>query len=292
MVKHKGFTLIELLVVVTIIVVLLALLSPALDKAIYQAELTGCGARLHAAGNGVLTYAMDSRRWYPYRQFSVPTGTGGYLDKPPPNRLTAPSWGFDFRPTLRKHVRMDLLRDPFCPKVGIDIGESDADTAVDADYLMWFGWQYLGLSSTRSTTNDGKGMNKMGDRLEWGGQSFRVLAADWDDVDPGVPWSVGTHPDSAGVMAAVKAQDAGGTAGVGSPAAQKFTCARWASSNFKRGTVELNLVYDDGSVIRLGDVKRGDPPGDAPDQKEPRITRLPLRAFATGLARSTAMPVQ
>ena len=45
--KHpspRAFTLIELLVVVTIIVAPLALLSPALDKAIYEADLPAWGA--------------------------------------------------------------------------------------------------------------------------------------------------------------------------------------------------------------------------------------------------------
>jgi len=37
---------IELLVVITIIVVLLSLLAPALDKAIYRAELPRCAASL------------------------------------------------------------------------------------------------------------------------------------------------------------------------------------------------------------------------------------------------------
>lgn len=46
----KGFTLIELLGVVVIIVVLLALLVPTMDKAIYEAELAVCAAQQKAIG--------------------------------------------------------------------------------------------------------------------------------------------------------------------------------------------------------------------------------------------------
>src|SRR5688572_25248865 len=63
----RAFTLVELLVVITIIVLLLVLLGPALYKAIYQAELTVCEARLHAVAQGVTTYAFGNRRYYPYR---------------------------------------------------------------------------------------------------------------------------------------------------------------------------------------------------------------------------------
>src|SRR5688500_17775374 len=60
----RGFTVVELLVVVTIVVMLLALLAPALDKAVYQAELTMCAARLKAHATSATVYAVDHRRRY------------------------------------------------------------------------------------------------------------------------------------------------------------------------------------------------------------------------------------
>src|SRR5687768_324821 len=63
--SRRGFTLVELLVVVTIIVVLLAMLVPALSKAVYQAQLAQCAAGLRATGTGVIEYASANRRFYP-----------------------------------------------------------------------------------------------------------------------------------------------------------------------------------------------------------------------------------
>src|ERR1051325_2010409 len=65
--SNAGFTVVELLVVITIIVVLLSLLAPAMDRAIYQAELAVCESRLKAIGTGSQVYAMDYQRHYPVR---------------------------------------------------------------------------------------------------------------------------------------------------------------------------------------------------------------------------------
>ena len=67
MTAHNAFTLIELLVVITVIVILLALLAPALDQAIYQAELAVCGSKLRAVATSALSYAVESKRHFPHR---------------------------------------------------------------------------------------------------------------------------------------------------------------------------------------------------------------------------------
>lgn len=57
----RGFTLIELLVVVAIIVVLLALLVPALDRAMESANRAVCGAHQDGIATNVVLYATEQK---------------------------------------------------------------------------------------------------------------------------------------------------------------------------------------------------------------------------------------
>src|SRR5687768_5763365 len=66
---RHAFTLVELMVTVTIIVILIALLAPAMDRAVYQAELATCMTRVKGIATGVQTYAVDFKRAYPDRPF-------------------------------------------------------------------------------------------------------------------------------------------------------------------------------------------------------------------------------
>ena len=60
----RGFTLVELLVVITIIIVLISLLTPALDTAIEHTERVVCASRLDAWGTALSQRAIDSKRKY------------------------------------------------------------------------------------------------------------------------------------------------------------------------------------------------------------------------------------
>jgi prepilin-type N-terminal cleavage/methylation domain-containing protein len=62
---QRAFTLIELLVVITIIVVLLAMLAPALDRAMYEAELVQCAGNLKVWGSISIDFAQDHQRRLP-----------------------------------------------------------------------------------------------------------------------------------------------------------------------------------------------------------------------------------
>ena len=60
-----GFTLIELLVVIAILSVLLAILTPSLNRAKELARQTICGSNLHHVGLGLMTYVAEKRGYIP-----------------------------------------------------------------------------------------------------------------------------------------------------------------------------------------------------------------------------------
>ena len=63
--RKRGFTLVELLVVITIIVVLLTMLTPALDKATEMARRAVCAANLRNWGSAHGLYYIDNKRQLP-----------------------------------------------------------------------------------------------------------------------------------------------------------------------------------------------------------------------------------
>ena len=64
---RHAFTIVELLVVIAVIVVLVAMLAPAMEQAIYRAELTTCASRQHAIVGSAVSYAMSDGRRYAHR---------------------------------------------------------------------------------------------------------------------------------------------------------------------------------------------------------------------------------
>ena len=63
--EKKGFTLVELLVVVWILMLLVALIMPALSKAREAAQRAACAANLSSIGRAMIIYCNDNNRKYP-----------------------------------------------------------------------------------------------------------------------------------------------------------------------------------------------------------------------------------
>jgi prepilin-type N-terminal cleavage/methylation domain-containing protein len=241
---RQAFTLIELLVVVTIIVVLLALLTPALERAIYSAELTACGAQMKGVGQGVTQYAMSNKRHYPYRP-GVPLGWQ-------PFQLTERSSPtLDERPYIMPYFSLKQLVDPLSGgELDLSPEGTDDDSAVIATIQLWYSWGYPGQ---RSSTKLGQAFSFTDDRTTPAKtHRYSLLASDCDSYDP-TAWVYGSHPDRDGVMQWLELDDEGGII-PGLPVL-KLVWSRWQAATPDRGLIDRNFAYQDGSVNRLTDLK-------------------------------------
>ena len=252
--QEYGFTLIELLVVVTIIVVLLALLTPAIEKAIYQAELAVCGAQLGSVAGGVTVYANSQKRSYPYRagvqdltnSNYQPRQLSGLTPNPGTNLLSI----YDDRPELRDYVPLNAF---FCPLVSkLKVADSQDRTIVYTGYSMFFGYRYRDSLA-------GKGMFKLGDRLGYGDHEFGTMATDHYYVSTSANYLVSAHPDSKNVLPHHEQENsnaAGLSQVLGVSNDSTLTLAEWSGFvNMQAvGVVDLNYAFVDASVTRLNDV--------------------------------------
>ncbi|MFT5131097.1 MAG: type II secretory pathway pseudopilin PulG, partial [Rhodothermales bacterium] len=58
--KRFGFTLVELLTVITVIMVLIAMLMPALSQARESAKRASCLSNQHQVGLGIFAFAIEA----------------------------------------------------------------------------------------------------------------------------------------------------------------------------------------------------------------------------------------
>jgi prepilin-type N-terminal cleavage/methylation domain-containing protein/prepilin-type processing-associated H-X9-DG protein len=267
--SKPAFTLVELLVVITIIVVLLALLVPALDRAIYQAELVVCASNVRNIALTVTRYALDHRRTYPRR-----AGIGSPFWQPQDLNLAGHPLEFeptDERTKLRPY--MSLNKDLNCPLTAwIDIEGSRSSSWIQVPYALWFGWRFTGEGG-------GEGMDRIGSRMEYFEHGFSVLASDHEVISEKDRWGHGAHPDiNDGKWVNVALQDGShvGAPAVGAPHALEGTLSRW-SGQHDRGPIDMNFAFQDGSVERLVGVRWDETRGESG-----RMARVP---YVSGFGR-------
>ena len=292
-----GFTIVELLVVVTIIVVLIALLVPALDQAVYQAELAVCGSNLHDVGVGVNTYAMDFKRRYPYRAGvndeanSGPTRPYAYANWRDTALVIRPPLGdYDDRPVIRDYINLNGHLNCALTKK-LDIAGSTSHT--ESPYQLWFGFQFRADNGSSPEP----GMLRLGDRLHFtfGGITtrFNVLASDMDDIMQNWPANFATHPDRDGIMTQLFQQDsviAGTDTGQAAPSdagGARWTISRWQKSEgVARGLIDRSFAYGDGSVSRITNISLQEAMESALGEKR-NLVKVPIFSVADSFRNGT-----
>ncbi len=239
----KAFSLVELLVVITIIAILLAMLTPALDQAVYQAELTVCGAKLKGIAAGLVEGAVERNRVYPSRTvLNAPLSING---------VYAP----DERPVLRSYLNSSLNGLMNCPlSQAVDVEAPIEEATVTVSYNLWYGWS-TGVAEKR--------MQKIGDRWTWDDRQFGVIASDSEYYAAENVSIYGSHPDRENRMINYIVES------------ETQATSIWGKTGVDRGLLDLNHAFEDGGVQRYANVPSHEPAaGDGPSDE--RLQDVPL----------------
>jgi len=234
--NRRGFTIVELLVVTTIIVVLLALLAPAMNRAIYQAELLMCSTRLNAFYMGLHWYTEDFRRRYPHRHQGFSGHEINMIVKAIPGQSPR-----DMRSIVKGYIQVNRMWQ--CPlSREIDM-ESRDDSHTWSNYVFWFGEKYDIAS---------RGMYKRNDQWEFNDRKYDIIIGDWDRIFGRDSKARGAHYDHATEQMISEVYQ--NTVPV-LPFVQPITISSWVLyGTERRGPLDTNYAFADGSVRRYHDV--------------------------------------
>lgn len=220
-----GFTLIELLVVIAIIALLLAIITPALNKVKQTAKLTICGNNQRQLTLGVNAYAIENDDKYPYAVSTKNTGDYSW-----PNMLNYSNSGTRVAEKCVGYYLSDYL-----PEVGVFMCPIAPQKTKNLYQQAYFDYMNDPYNSVFSSYN-----------MYWGGYTM----ADIDFVGP-----VKQTSDNKLLVSDVLSFGPDGAGGEG----------RWYSSHgsreFKsRSTEDLwgNLM----SAMYFVDLPMDEPPGD------------------------------
>lgn len=239
---RAAFTLIELLVVITVIVILLALITPALDQAITRAELTICAARHKGMGQVFANYAVEFRRKFP----SGKRNQDGYEHLPfVPHDLVnyvIKNAGMNKAPLTEGDVKWgivpELLNDP-------SFAESFGYWHKTYGYVI--GYIYLGGHPAIQAANNGtNGYPRWESPMGLNDMGSGDLTVCWNS------WTLGITPPVAGVMVgqfSVSAHAEGGAAlGSEPPVGGHFYHPGSGQDVRKLGAIGGNVGFADGSA--------------------------------------------
>jgi prepilin-type N-terminal cleavage/methylation domain-containing protein/prepilin-type processing-associated H-X9-DG protein len=192
--RLKAFTLIELLVVIAIIALLIGILLPALGQARAAARKLVCATTQRSIGQGVQTYALDNKDFYPGpnssgAQYRFNRGPGTLFGMHSETSSTTPTTVWDWiSPSLGDSLGLSENRAKRTSQIFNDFGCTEANIFVDTTFGGW-----VDTSDFFNELTQGRGFRQVSYLTpgafhyyssEWGSNRAPVIPGDYGNQAP------------------------------------------------------------------------------------------------------------